>query len=189
MDKRKTIGFVSLGCPKALVDSEKILTRLRAEGYETAETYEDAGLVIINTCGFITAAQEESIETISEALSENGKVIVTGCLGAKKDRQMIRTGETCAEISACAENRYGEIFLEAKIYENRREIRINGNKISRNADLLGNINGVFFSPGELRLVQDGPEERRRFLNVSISQMSKNYYTALVRYNKILEHLL
>lgn len=105
---------------------------------------------------------------------------------AKKDRQMIRTGETCAEISACAENRYGEIFLEAKIYENRREIRINGNKISRNADLLGNINGVFFSPGELRLVQDGPEERRRFLNVSISQMSKNYYTALVRYNKILE---
>ena len=87
MDKQKTIGFVSLGCPKALVDSERILTRLRAEGYETAETYGDAGLVIVNTCGFITAAQEESLEAISEALSENGKVIVTGCLGAKRDPQ------------------------------------------------------------------------------------------------------
>ncbi len=84
-DKRKTVGFVSLGCPKALVDSERILTRLRAEGYETAETYEDAGLVIVNTCGFIDAAETESLEAIAEALEENGKVIVTGCLGAKKD--------------------------------------------------------------------------------------------------------
>lgn len=105
---------------------------------------------------------------------------------AKKDRQMIRTGEECARIAARAESRFGEVLLEADIYENKREIRINGGKIARNADLLGNINGVFFSPGELRLVQDGPEERRRFLNMSISQMSKNYYTALVRYNKILE---
>ncbi len=85
MDKRRTIGFVSLGCPKALVDSERILTRLRAEGYETVETYEDAGLVIVNTCGFINAAERESLEAIAEALEENGKVIVTGCLGAKKD--------------------------------------------------------------------------------------------------------
>ncbi len=85
MDKRRTIGFISLGCPKALVDSERILTRLRAEGYETAETYEDAGLVIVNTCGFINAAERESLEAIAEALEENGKVIVTGCLGAKKD--------------------------------------------------------------------------------------------------------
>lgn len=85
MDKRRKIGFVSLGCPKALVDSEKILTRLRAEGYETAETYEDAGLVIVNTCGFIDAAEMESLDAIAEALEENGKVIVTGCLGAKKD--------------------------------------------------------------------------------------------------------
>lgn len=105
---------------------------------------------------------------------------------AKKDRQMIRTGEECARIAARAESRFGEVLLEADIYENKREIRINGGKIARNADLLGNINGVFFSPSELRLVQDGPEERRRFLNMSISQMSKNYYTALVRYNKILE---
>ena len=86
MDKENTIGFVSLGCPKALVDSEKILTRLRAEGYETAETYQDAGLVIVNTCGFIDAAEAESLQAIAEALEENGKVIVTGCLGAKKDR-------------------------------------------------------------------------------------------------------
>lgn len=86
MDKENTIGFVSLGCPKALVDSEKILTRLRAEGYETAETYRDAGLVIVNTCGFIDAAEAESLEAIAEALEENGKVIVTGCLGAKKDK-------------------------------------------------------------------------------------------------------
>ena len=86
MEKENTIGFVSLGCPKALVDSEKILTRLRAEGYETAQTYQDAGLVIVNTCGFIDAAEAESLEAIAEALKENGKVIVTGCLGAKKDK-------------------------------------------------------------------------------------------------------
>lgn len=79
------VGFVSLGCPKALVDSERVITQLRAEGYVIAPTYDDADLVIINTCGFIDAAVEESLETIGEALSENGKVIVTGCLGAKGD--------------------------------------------------------------------------------------------------------
>src|SRR4051812_41828837 len=79
------IGFVSLGCPKALVDSEQILTQLRAEGYETSSTYEDADLVVVNTCGFINSAVEESLDAIGEALSENGKVIVTGCLGAKGD--------------------------------------------------------------------------------------------------------
>ncbi len=79
------VGFVSLGCPKALVDSEKILTQLRAEGYQTSPSYEDADLVIVNTCGFIDAAKAESLDAIGEALSENGKVIVTGCLGAKAD--------------------------------------------------------------------------------------------------------
>ena len=79
------IGFVSLGCPKALVDSERILTQLRAEGYATSGSYEDADLVIVNTCGFIDAAVEESLGAIGEALAENGKVIVTGCLGAKAD--------------------------------------------------------------------------------------------------------
>jgi ribosomal protein S12 methylthiotransferase len=79
------VGFVSLGCPKALVDSERILTQLRAEGYLVAPSYEDADLVVVNTCGFIDAAVEESLDAIGEALAENGKVIVTGCLGAKGD--------------------------------------------------------------------------------------------------------
>ena len=78
------IGFVSLGCPKALVDSERILTQLRAEGYATAPSYAGADLVIVNTCGFIDAAVEESLDAIGEALAENGKVVVTGCLGAKE---------------------------------------------------------------------------------------------------------
>ena len=74
---------MSLGCPKALVDSELILTQLSAEGYATSPTYEGADLVIVNTCGFIDAAVQESLDAIGEALAENGKVIVTGCLGAK----------------------------------------------------------------------------------------------------------
>jgi ribosomal protein S12 methylthiotransferase len=81
----KRVGFVSLGCPKALVDSEQILTQLRAEGYAISPSYQDADLVVVNTCGFIDAAVEESLEAIGEALAENGKVIVTGCLGAKGD--------------------------------------------------------------------------------------------------------
>lgn len=77
------VGFVSLGCPKALVDSERIITQLRAEGYEIAPDYEGADLVVVNTCGFIDDAVQESLDAIGEALQENGKVIVTGCLGAK----------------------------------------------------------------------------------------------------------
>jgi ribosomal protein S12 methylthiotransferase len=78
------VGFVSLGCPKALTDSELILTRLSAEGYQTSKTFQGADLVIVNTCGFIDDAIKESLDTIGEALAENGRVIVTGCLGAKK---------------------------------------------------------------------------------------------------------
>ena len=77
------VGFVSLGCPKALVDAENILTRLRAEGYDIAPSYDGADLVVVNTCGFIDAAVEESLDAIGEAVAQNGKVIVTGCLGAK----------------------------------------------------------------------------------------------------------
>ena len=80
----KKIGFISLGCPKALVDSERILTRLRSESYEITPSYQDADLVVVNTCGFIDAAVEESLDSIAEALAENGKVIVTGCLGARE---------------------------------------------------------------------------------------------------------
>ncbi|TAK68366.1 MAG: 30S ribosomal protein S12 methylthiotransferase RimO [Betaproteobacteria bacterium] len=79
------VGFVSLGCPKALVDSERILSQLRAEGYAVSPSYEAADLVVVNTCGFIDSAVEESLEAIGEALAENGRVIVTGCLGAKGD--------------------------------------------------------------------------------------------------------
>lgn len=81
----KKVGFISLGCPKALVDSEQIITRLRAEGYAISPSYEGSDLVVVNTCGFIDDAVEESLEAIGEALNENGKVIVTGCLGAKGD--------------------------------------------------------------------------------------------------------
>lgn len=84
------VGFISLGCPKALVDSEQILTQLRAEGYEISPSYEDADLVVVNTCGFIDSAVEESLDAIGEALAENGKVIVTGCLGAKEDGDVVK---------------------------------------------------------------------------------------------------
>ena len=79
------VGFVSLGCPKALVDSEDILTKLKVEGYEIAPSYEGADLVVVNTCGFIDSAVQESLDAIGEALHENGKVVVTGCLGARTD--------------------------------------------------------------------------------------------------------
>jgi ribosomal protein S12 methylthiotransferase len=84
------VGFVSLGCPKALVDSEQILTQLRAEGYAISPSYDDADLVVVNTCGFIDAAVAESLDAIGEALHENGKVIVTGCLGAKEGGDFVR---------------------------------------------------------------------------------------------------
>jgi ribosomal protein S12 methylthiotransferase len=84
------VGFVSLGCPKALVDSERILTRLRSEGYEVSPSYESADLVVVNTCGFIDAAVDESLDAIGEALEHNGRVIVTGCLGARPERILER---------------------------------------------------------------------------------------------------
>ena len=112
------------------------------------------------------------------------------CTGAslriRHDKQLVKMDADCAYIKAEAENRYGQVTIEANIYENKREIKINGAKISKNADLMGHINSVFFSPGELRLIQDGPDERRRFMNISISQTSPAYYTALLRYNKILD---
>lgn len=89
-DSAPTVGFVSLGCPKALTDSELILTQLAAEGYRTSKTYEGADLVIVNTCGFIDDAVKESLDTIGEALAANGRVIVTGCLGAKGGGDVVR---------------------------------------------------------------------------------------------------
>src|SRR5437763_14652328 len=80
------ISYVSLGCPKALVDSERILTRLRAEGYELSREHAGSDLVIVNTCGFLDSAQAESLAAIGEALAQNGKVIVTGCMGAEPEK-------------------------------------------------------------------------------------------------------
>lgn len=112
------------------------------------------------------------------------------CTGAslriRHDKQLVKMGEESAKITAEAENRYGKVTIEAIITETGREIRVNGSKIRKNADLMGRVNSVFFSPGELRLIQDGPDERRRFMNISISQTSPAYYTALLRYNKILD---
>lgn len=90
------VGFVSLGCPKALVDSERILTQLKVEGYDIVQSYDDADVVVVNTCGFIDAAVEESLDAIGEAIAENGKVIVTGCLG--KRAELIR--ETHPDVLA-----------------------------------------------------------------------------------------
>ncbi len=107
------VGFISLGCPKALVDSEQIITKLRTEGYQVSPTYQDADLVIVNTCGFIDAAVEESLDSIGEALAENGKVIVTGCLGAREDEIRARhpqvlsiTGAHAADEVVAAVHKY-----------------------------------------------------------------------------------
>ena len=89
-NKAQKVGFVSLGCPKALVDSERILTQLSIEGYEITPHYEDAGIVIVNTCGFIDSAKAESLDAIGEAISENGRVLVTGCMGKGEDAKRIQ---------------------------------------------------------------------------------------------------
>ena len=89
-NKAQKVGFVSLGCPKALVDSERILTQLSIEGYEITPHYEDAGIVIVNTCGFIDSAKAESLDAIGEAMSENGRVLVTGCMGKGEDAKRIQ---------------------------------------------------------------------------------------------------
>ncbi|MHB9020325.1 MAG: 30S ribosomal protein S12 methylthiotransferase RimO [Halothiobacillus sp.] len=103
------VGFVSLGCPKALVDSERILTQLRAEGYELSSAYQDADLVIVNTCGFIDSATEESLDAIGEALAENGKVIVTGCLGARDGGGLIKQAHPNV-LAITGPQAYGEVM-------------------------------------------------------------------------------
>src|ERR1700676_2966751 len=110
--KSPKVGFVSLGCPKALVDSERILTRLRAEGYEVAASYGKADLVVVNTCGFIDAAVDESLDAIGEALAENGKVIVTGCLGAQPQKILDRHPQV---LKITGPQRYEEVV--ASVHE------------------------------------------------------------------------
>ena len=88
---KQKVGFVSLGCPKALVDSERILTKLKLDGYDISPDYEGADVVVVNTCGFIDSAKQESMDAISEAVKENGKVVVTGCMGKGADAEAIKT--------------------------------------------------------------------------------------------------
>jgi ribosomal protein S12 methylthiotransferase len=95
------VGFVSLGCPKALVDSELILTRLSVEGYEIVPQYSEAEIVVVNTCGFIDSAVQESLSTIGEALKENGRVIVTGCLGANSEAGWSKYRSKTSSKSSC----------------------------------------------------------------------------------------
>jgi ribosomal protein S12 methylthiotransferase len=111
--KSPKVGFVSLGCPKALVDSERILTRLRAEGYEVVASYRAADLVVVNTCGFIDAAVDESLEAIGEALAENGKVIVTGCLGAQPQKILDRHPQV---LKITGPQRYEEVVASVHEY-------------------------------------------------------------------------
>ena len=89
-DSSGKIGFVSLGCPKNSVDSERILTQLKMDGYDITNTYEDADVLVVNTCGFIDAAKQESLDAIKEAMTSNGKVIVTGCMGKGADADLIK---------------------------------------------------------------------------------------------------
>jgi ribosomal protein S12 methylthiotransferase len=110
--KSPKVGFVSLGCPKALVDSERILTRLRAEGYEVAPSYASADLVVVNTCGFIDSAVDESLDAIGEALAQNGKVIVTGCLGAQPQKILDRHPQV---LKITGPQRYEEVV--ASVHE------------------------------------------------------------------------
>ncbi len=107
-------------------------------------------------------------------------------LRIRHDRQLIRTGAEYARVTAEAESRFGAFTLGACVRENKRELFLNGNRVLRAVDFLGNMRSVFFSPGELRLIQDGPDERRRFLNLSLSQTSRDYCSALLRYQRILE---
>ncbi len=109
----KRISMISLGCPKALVDSERILTQLRTEGYEISSSYDDAELVVINTCGFIDSAIEESLSTIGEALQENGRVIVTGCLGANKEKILDKYPDV---LSVTGPHAYEEVLKSVHHY-------------------------------------------------------------------------
>ncbi|MBR1375591.1 MAG: 30S ribosomal protein S12 methylthiotransferase RimO [Cardiobacteriaceae bacterium] len=107
MSKQPAVGFISLGCPKALVDSERILTQVSADGYRITADYQDADVVVVNTCGFINAAVEESMDAINEAMCENGKVIVTGCMGNKPEEILARYPDVLAITGA---QKYEEVM-------------------------------------------------------------------------------
>ena len=145
--------------------------------------YEDETFCFQDGLNVLTGRNAQGKTNCAEAVF----YLCTGTsLRIRHDSQLIRRGETSARIGARVKTRFGAVTLEALIFEKKRELFVNGNKVARTADFLGNMNCVFFSPGELRLIQDGPDERRRFLNLSISQTSREYCTALTRYQRILE---
>jgi len=128
------VGFVSLGCPKALVDSERILTHLRSEGYEVSPSYDAADVVVVNTCGFIDSAVDESLDAIGEALVQNGRVIVTGCLGARPERILERhprvlkvTGpHAYEEVVGAVKNRVGAVIDDERLETEGRAQELRG---------------------------------------------------------------
>ena len=145
--------------------------------------YEDETFTFTNGLNILTGRNAQGKTNCAEAVF----YLCTGAsLRIRHDRQLIRRGAPSARIAARAATAFGSVLLEADIFENKRELYVNGNRVARAADFVGNMNSVFFSPGELRLIQDGPDERRRFLNLSISQTSREYCTALTRYQRILD---
>ncbi len=150
---------------------------------ENFRNYEDETFAFADGLNILTGKNAQGKTNCAEAVF----YLCTGSsLRIKHDRQLIRRGCDHARIYAELESKFGAVTLAAVIYETRRELYVNGNRTPRSVDFIGNMTSVFFSPGELRLIQDGPEERRRFLNLSISQTSREYAAALVRYRRILE---
>ncbi len=145
--------------------------------------YEEETFVFDEGLNVLTGKNAQGKTNCAEAVF----YLCTGSsLRIRHDRQLIRRGAERAFITAEAVSRFGTFTLGASIGENGRELFFNENKVRRSVDFLGNMKSVFFSPGELRLIQDGPDERRRFLNLSISQTSREYASALLRYQRILE---
>ena len=145
--------------------------------------YVDQVIELKNGINILTGAN-------AQGKTNAGEAIFLLCTGysprANKDKLLIRHGQEQAEISATASSLYGDVSVEIKFFKNdNKAITVSGNRITKIADLLGNIHSVFFNPQELKLVQESPEDRRRFMNVSLSQISKSYFYALQRYNKIL----
>ena len=105
---------------------------------------------------------------------------------ATRDKQVINYGEKEAEISGVAVSRYGNVSVDIKFSSKGKDIKVNGAPLNKIGELMGNINSVFFNPGELKLIQESPEDRRRFMDISISQMNRNYFYALQKYRKVLE---
>ncbi len=150
---------------------------------ENFRNYESETFAFADGLNILTGKNAQGKTNCAEAVF----YLCTGSsLRIRHDRQLIRRGQPFARAAAELKGRYGDLTLEARIFENKRELFVNGNRVTRAVDFIGNMNSVFFSPGELRLVQDGPDERRRFLNLSISQTSREYCKALLRYQKILD---